>query len=65
MTNKVVQQFFGKGGDSVRVGFGAVWLADLEGGKLLRLDPKQIKAAKADGSAPSYPRTADGVHSKR
>jgi virginiamycin B lyase len=45
-TNKVVQQFFGKGGDSVRVGFGSVWLADLAGGKLLRLDPKQIKAAK-------------------
>jgi len=45
-TNTVAQQFYGKGGDSVRVGFGSVWLADLEGGKLLRLDPKRIKAAK-------------------
>ncbi len=47
-TNKVAQQFFGKGGDSVRVGQGSVWLSDLDGGKLLRLDPKQIKALKAD-----------------
>jgi streptogramin lyase len=47
-TNKVVQQFFGKGGDSVRVGHGSVWLSDLEGGKLLRLDPKKIKAIKPD-----------------
>jgi YVTN family beta-propeller protein len=46
-TNAVVQQFAGKGGDSVRVGHGSVWLSDLEGGKLLRLDPKQIRAAKA------------------
>jgi virginiamycin B lyase len=45
-TNKVVQQFFGKGGDSVRVGFGSVWLSDIEGGKLMRLDPRRIKAAK-------------------
>jgi len=47
-TNTVVQQFFGKGGDSVRVGHGSVWLTDLEAGKLLRLDPKQIKSAKPD-----------------
>jgi YVTN family beta-propeller protein len=47
-TNKVVQQFFGKGGDSVRVGHGSVWLSDLEGGKLLRLDAKKIKAIKPD-----------------
>jgi YVTN family beta-propeller protein len=47
-TNRVVQQFFGKGGDSVRVGRGSVWLTDLEGGKLLRLDPRQIRSARAD-----------------
>ena len=47
-TNRVVQQFFGKGGDSVRVGHGSVWLTDLAGGKLLRLDPKQIRSAKAN-----------------
>jgi virginiamycin B lyase len=45
-TNKVAQQFFGAGGDSVRVGHGSVWLTDLQGGKLLRLDPKRIEAAK-------------------
>jgi len=47
-TNRVVQQFVGKGGDSVRFGHGSVWLADLEGGKLLRLDPAKIKALKKD-----------------
>jgi virginiamycin B lyase len=47
-TNKVVQQFAGKGGDSVRVGHGSVWLTDLKAGKLLRLDPARIKATKAD-----------------
>lgn len=45
-TNKVAQQFVGKGGDSVRFGFGSVWLSDLEGGKLLRLDPAAIKATR-------------------
>jgi virginiamycin B lyase len=48
ITNRVVQQFFGVGGDSVRVGHGSVWLTDLRGGKLLRLDPKRIEAAKPD-----------------
>jgi virginiamycin B lyase len=47
-TNKVAQQFFGAGGDSVRVGHGSVWLTDLKGGRLLRLDPKRIEAAKPD-----------------
>ena len=47
-TNKVVQQFVGKGGDSVRVGHGSVWLTDLKAGRLLRLDPQRIKAARAD-----------------
>lgn len=45
-TNTVAQQFFGKGGDSVRFGHGSVWLADLEAGKLLRLDPVKIKTIK-------------------
>jgi streptogramin lyase len=47
-TNKVAQQFVGKGGDSVRFGHGSVWLSDLEGGRLLRLDPAKIKATKQD-----------------
>jgi len=47
-TNAVVQQFVGKGGDSVRFGFGSVWLSDLAGGKLLRLDPAAIQATKRE-----------------
>ena len=45
-TSSVAQQFVGKGGDSVRFGHGSVWLSDIEGGRLLRLDPKKIKAIK-------------------
>lgn len=43
-TNKVAQQFVGKGGDAIRVGLGAVWLSMLEQGKVWRLDPKRIEA---------------------
>ncbi|HKW03388.1 MAG TPA: hypothetical protein VJN96_26420 [Vicinamibacterales bacterium] len=45
-TNRVVQQFFGEGGDSVRVGHGSVWLSDLRGGKLMRFDAAKIRAAR-------------------
>jgi len=43
-TNTVVQQFFGEGGDSVRVGLGWVWLSNLRAGNVWRLDPKRIAA---------------------
>jgi hypothetical protein len=33
-TNKVVAQWHGSGGDSIRVGHGSLWLSDLEGGKV-------------------------------
>ncbi len=39
--NTVTQQWFGTGGDSIRVGHGSVWLTDLFHGKVWRLDPKQ------------------------
>jgi virginiamycin B lyase len=38
-TNKVTQQWTGKGGDSIRVGFGSVWLTDLDAGVVWRIDP--------------------------
>jgi virginiamycin B lyase len=38
-TNKVAQQFTGKGGDSIRVGFGSVWLTKLDAGVVWRIDP--------------------------
>jgi streptogramin lyase len=38
-TDKVVQQWAGKGGDSIRVGFGSVWLTDLDAGVVWRIDP--------------------------
>ena len=40
-TNSVVQQWWGTGGDSIRVGHGSVWLTDLAHGRVWRLDPKQ------------------------
>jgi len=43
-TDKVVQQFAGKGGDAVRAGLGSVWLSNLEAGNVWRIDPKRIEA---------------------
>ena len=39
--NKVVKQWFGPGGDAVRVGHGSVWLSNLRLQNVWRLDPKQ------------------------
>lgn len=36
-TNRVVAQWHGDGGDSVRYSFGTVWLTDLKGGKIWRI----------------------------
>jgi DNA-binding beta-propeller fold protein YncE len=36
-TNKVVQQWVGKGGDSIRFAHGSVWLTFLTGAKVWRL----------------------------
>jgi virginiamycin B lyase len=38
-TNRVTQQWIGKGGDSIRAGLGSVWLTDLHDGLVWRLDP--------------------------
>jgi virginiamycin B lyase len=38
-TNRVMQQWIGKGGDSIRAGLGAVWLTDIHDGVVWRLDP--------------------------
>jgi len=44
--NKVVQQFYGEGGDSVRAGRGWVWLTHLRTGLVWRLDPRRIEATQ-------------------
>ena len=44
---KVVQQFAGEGGDSIRVGLGSVWLSNLRAGNVWRLDPRRIAATVA------------------
>jgi virginiamycin B lyase len=36
-TNQVVDQWHGKGGDSIRVGHGSLWLTDLKGAQVWRL----------------------------
>jgi YVTN family beta-propeller protein len=47
-TNAVVQQFYGKGGDAVRVGLGSVWLSNIEAGNVWRIDPKRVEATVPD-----------------
>ncbi len=41
-SNAVVQQWVGKGGDSIRVGHGSVWLSNLAQGTVWRLNPRQL-----------------------
>jgi streptogramin lyase len=41
-TNRVVKQWTGPGGDSIRVGLGSIWLTDLKGQKVMRLDPGSL-----------------------
>jgi YVTN family beta-propeller protein len=40
-SNRVVQQWVGKGGDSIRIGHGSVWLSNLAQGTVWRLNPRQ------------------------
>lgn len=47
-SDKVVQQFAGEGGGQMRFAQGSLWLADVKSGKLLRIDPKRVKATLAD-----------------
>jgi streptogramin lyase len=47
-TNKVAQQFYGEGGDSIRAGLGWIWLTNLRAGNVWRIDPKRILATLAE-----------------
>ena len=40
--NKVVRQWVGKGGDSLRVGFGSIWITDYKKGLLCRIPESQL-----------------------
>ena len=41
-TNKVVRQWVGKGGDSLRYGFGSIWITDYKKGLLLKIPIEQV-----------------------
>jgi virginiamycin B lyase len=47
-TEKVVQQFWGPGGGAVYFGQNSLWLANLPGGKVWRVDPKRVAATLAE-----------------
>jgi hypothetical protein len=48
-TNKVVRPWIGKGGDSLRYGFGSIWMTDYKKGLLLRIPtPEQVRAKELD-----------------
>jgi YVTN family beta-propeller protein len=40
-TNQVIKQWFGPGGDSVRIGHGSIWLSNLREQNVWRLSPRQ------------------------
>ena len=40
-TNTVTKQWFGAGGDAIRIGHGSVWVSNLRQQNLWRIDPKQ------------------------
>ncbi len=41
-TNSIVTQWAGAGGDSIRAGHGSIWLTDLRGGKVWRIEPGKL-----------------------
>jgi len=47
-SNAVAQQFFGSGGDAIRVGLGSLWLSNLREGNVWRIDPQRIRALGPD-----------------
>ncbi len=55
-TNRVVRRWTGPGGDSLRVGFGSVWLTDLARGDIVRLSVPALLAASAETAATPRPR---------
>jgi hypothetical protein len=42
-TNRVVRQWIGKGGDSLRLGFGSLWITDYKKGLLSRIPIKELR----------------------
>ena len=51
-TNKVVRQWRGPGGDSVRAALGSVWLSNLRQQNVWRIHPNQLEAGVAVGQLP-------------
>jgi YVTN family beta-propeller protein len=56
-TNKVIRQWLGPGGDSIRAGMGSVWLSNLRQQNLWRIHPNQLEAGVASGTLPKTWRT--------
>jgi hypothetical protein len=42
-TNTVVKQWVGQGGDSLRIGFGGVWITDYRKGLISRIPMDELK----------------------
>jgi virginiamycin B lyase len=58
ITNKVTAQFYGSGGDALRVLYGSVWLSNGRWGNVWRLHPSKINIA-APPSWMTHAQTAD------
>jgi virginiamycin B lyase len=42
-SNRVVKQWIGKGGDSLRIGFDSLWITDYRKGLLLRIPIEEVR----------------------
>jgi virginiamycin B lyase len=51
-SNKVIRQWRGPGGDSIRAALGSVWLSNLRQQNLWRIHPNQMEAGVAVGTLP-------------
>jgi virginiamycin B lyase len=48
VTEKVAQQFWGRGGGAIQFGQGSLWLTNVQEGTLWRIDPKRVLATLAE-----------------
>jgi len=62
-TNRVVKQWIGKGGDSLRFGFDSLWITDYKKGLLFRIPESQVLISNW-GRTAAWELTASSAHAR-